>query len=206
MTRDWTVSDWIAHGMGVDLRDGVAVGYCRACGHWRSGTPWAQALHTLNLTIADANALTVGTVICASCAHCLRADDSCQRSHLVTADGRWYGLDLDRADARVCARDLLRTNTLPVVLISLPAVPIHLVLHARVGWWQVGDLQTPPCALLLTDLLRAMDEACALGATRESIGTGGDLWMTGRLAELEATCFARRRMSASFQLALRLIA
>jgi hypothetical protein len=125
-----------------------------------------------------------GTIICHACLFC--ADDrnsvltmltgrtKPQRmrnySHVVTRSGRWA--PLMKNQKRAIATALLDVTDPPIVAIISLSGQKHLIMRARIWWWQIEESAIRPDAIGLQTLLRPIEALYAAGATKGMIDSG----------------------------------
>lgn len=176
-----TASGLIYVAMGRPAMPGTETGVCRLCGLDAIGEPWAAWVKD---TFTDHDKIQPGTIICHACLACVddhsavlqarTGRDKPQRmrnySHLVTRSGRW--IPAMKNQKRAIAAALLDRSDPPVVAVISLTGQKHLILRARVGWWQIEESALAPQPDALARMLEPITALYTLGATKQAIETG----------------------------------
>ena len=170
-----TPSDAVYRSAGAPAYQGDANGTCRLCGAADAiGEPWGVWVKE---TFTGHDQLWPGAIVCRACLFC--ADDrnaaltvrtgreKPQRmrnySHIVTASGRW--LPLMKNQKRELGAALLDAVDPPIVAVVSLAGQKHLIMRARMGWWQIEESVMRPEPDRLAALLPPVEALYAAGAT-----------------------------------------
>lgn len=176
-----TASELIYLAAGAPPCAETANGLCRLCGERAAGQLWETWVKD---TFTDYDKLYVGAIVCHACLFCtddrnavlmmLTGREKPQRmrnySHVVTTSGRW--LPLMKHQKRNLATALLDATDPPLVTVVSLAGQKHLIMRARVGWWQVEEHMMRPDPVRLRALLPPIEALYAAGATKGMIESG----------------------------------
>lgn len=158
--------------------NGTVPGRCRLCGEEGRGR---ASIDWLKPTFTDHDKIQPGEIVCAACLFCvddhseilqrMTGRDKPQRmrnySHVVRPDGTWCAYMKNQK--RELAAELLAS---PLAAVVSLAGQKHLILRARMGWWQVEETTLRPEPESLGSLLPRVEALYSAGATKAEIETG----------------------------------
>jgi len=176
-----TASRLIYAAAGAPVYPGMMAGICRLCGANAIGAPWQSWVKD---TFTGHDQLWPGALVCHACLFCAddhnavltarTGRDKPQRmrnySHIITPAGRW--LPLMKHQKRALISALLDADDPPLVAVVSLAGQKHLVMRARVGWWQVEESSMRPDPVRIGSLLPPIEALYDAGATKGMIASG----------------------------------